>query len=91
MGHIHALHRPDSEDPLDVLAKVGGLDIAAMCGVYPGAAKHRIPVVIDGFISVGGRRKGDRGRSSVSFRVTRGRFFVTENLQKITHRRKKSM
>ena len=47
-----ALHRPDPEDPLDVLVKVGGLDIAAMCGVYLGAAKHRIPVVIDGFISI---------------------------------------
>lgn len=47
-----ALHGPDPEDPLDVLSKVGGLDIAAMCGVYLGAAKRRIPVVIDGFISI---------------------------------------
>ena len=47
-----ALHGPDPEDPLDVLSKVGGLDIAAMCGVYLGAARRRIPVVIDGFISI---------------------------------------
>lgn len=47
-----ALHRPDPADPVDVLAKVGGLDLAAMCGVYLGAAAHRIPVVIDGFISI---------------------------------------
>ena len=39
-------------DPIDVIAKVGGLDIAAMCGVYLGAAAYRIPAVIDGFISI---------------------------------------
>ncbi|MDO5132126.1 MAG: nicotinate-nucleotide--dimethylbenzimidazole phosphoribosyltransferase [Eubacteriales bacterium] len=47
-----ALHRPDPADPVDVLAKVGGLDLAAMCGVYLGAAACRIPVVVDGFISI---------------------------------------
>ena len=45
-------HHPDPNDPIDVLSKVGGLDIAAMAGVFLGAAEHRIPVVIDGFISV---------------------------------------
>lgn len=44
--------RPDPSDPIDVLSKVGGLDIAAMAGVFLGAAEHRIPVVIDGFISI---------------------------------------
>lgn len=47
-----AKHRPDPEDPIDVLSKVGGLDIAAMAGVFLGAAEHHIPVVIDGFISI---------------------------------------
>ena len=42
----------EDPDPVDVLARVGGLDIAAMCGVYLGAAVYRIPVVIDGFISI---------------------------------------
>ncbi len=48
-----ALHinRPDPGDPLDVLAKVGGLEIGGMAGCILGAAAHRIPVVIDGFIS----------------------------------------
>ena len=46
------LHRPDSSDVVDVLSKVGGFDIAAMCGVFLGAALERIPAVIDGFISV---------------------------------------
>ena len=47
-----ALHKPDPNDVVDVLSKVGGFDIAAMCGVFLGAAACRIPVVIDGFISV---------------------------------------
>ncbi|MBO4330599.1 MAG: nicotinate-nucleotide--dimethylbenzimidazole phosphoribosyltransferase [Oscillospiraceae bacterium] len=47
-----ALHRPDPDDPLDVLSKVGGFDIAAMCGVFLGAAACSLPVVIDGFISI---------------------------------------
>ena len=43
--------RPDPADPIDVLSKVGGFDIAAMCGAFLGAASLRLPVVIDGFIS----------------------------------------
>lgn len=42
---------PDPEDALDVLAKVGGLDIAGMAGVFLGGAALHMPVVIDGFIS----------------------------------------
>jgi nicotinate-nucleotide--dimethylbenzimidazole phosphoribosyltransferase len=38
-------------DPLDVLARVGGLEIAGMAGVVLAAAARRIPVVLDGFIS----------------------------------------
>jgi nicotinate-nucleotide--dimethylbenzimidazole phosphoribosyltransferase len=44
-------HRPDPEKPLEVLEKVGGLEIAAMVGAYVGAAEHRIPVIMDGLIS----------------------------------------
>jgi nicotinate-nucleotide--dimethylbenzimidazole phosphoribosyltransferase len=46
-----ALNNPDPEDPLDVLAKVGGLEIGALAGLILGAAARRKPVVIDGFIS----------------------------------------
>lgn len=46
-----ARHRPDPSDPIDVLAKVGGYEIAGLVGVILGAAAHRRPVVIDGFIS----------------------------------------
>ncbi|MGI6070411.1 MAG: nicotinate-nucleotide--dimethylbenzimidazole phosphoribosyltransferase [Blautia sp.] len=46
-----ALHQPDKKDAIDVLSKVGGLDIAGMAGVCLGAAALQVPVVIDGFIS----------------------------------------
>ena len=46
-----ALHRPDPGDPLDVLSKVGGLDIAGMAGLFLGGGVYGIPVVIDGLIS----------------------------------------
>ncbi len=44
-------NRPDINDPIDVLSKVGGFDIAGLVGVYLCAASNRVPVVIDGFIS----------------------------------------
>lgn len=46
-----ALHKPDREDAIDVLAKVGGFDIAGMAGVFLGGAALKIPVIMDGFIS----------------------------------------
>jgi len=48
------VNRPDPHDPLDVLAKVGGLEIGGIAGVILAAAAHRIPAVIDGFISGAG-------------------------------------
>ena len=49
-----AQHRPDSADPLGVLSAVGGFEIGAIAGVCLGAAAHRVPVVVDGFISAAG-------------------------------------
>ena len=46
-----AHNRPDPADPIDVLAKVGGFDIAGMCGIFLGGAAGRVPVLMDGFIS----------------------------------------
>ena len=43
-----ALHRPDPADPVDVIAKVGGFDIAAMTGFYLGCALRRVPAIMDG-------------------------------------------
>ncbi len=46
-----ALNHPDPTNVVDILSKVGGFDIAAMCGAFLGAAASHRPVVIDGFIS----------------------------------------
>jgi nicotinate-nucleotide--dimethylbenzimidazole phosphoribosyltransferase len=46
-----ALHDPDPDDPIGVLAAVGGLEIAALVGVLVRAAAARVPVVLDGFIT----------------------------------------
>ena len=51
-GEDKSAYSRTDPDPIDVIAKVGGLDIAGMCGVFLGAAIYRIPVVIDGFISI---------------------------------------
>lgn len=45
------LNQPDAADPVDVLSKVGGFDIAAMCGTFLGGAHAHTPVIIDGLIS----------------------------------------
>jgi nicotinate-nucleotide--dimethylbenzimidazole phosphoribosyltransferase len=46
-----ALNKPDPENALDVLARVGGLEIGGLAGVILGAAANRVPVMIDGYIS----------------------------------------
>ena len=46
-----AVNRPNRDDVIDALAKVGGFDLAAMCGAFLGAAASRRAAVIDGFIS----------------------------------------
>lgn len=45
------INQPHLKDPIDVVAKLGGFDIAALAGVFIGAAYYRVPVVMDGFIS----------------------------------------
>jgi nicotinate-nucleotide--dimethylbenzimidazole phosphoribosyltransferase len=49
-----ALNNPNDGDGLDVLAKVGGFEIGGIAGLVLGAAYHRQPVVIDGYISTAG-------------------------------------
>ncbi len=46
-----AVNVPDPRDPIDVLSKVGGLDLAALCGFYLGCARYWVPVLLDGLIS----------------------------------------
>jgi nicotinate-nucleotide--dimethylbenzimidazole phosphoribosyltransferase len=48
------VNSPDPKDAMDVLAKVGGFEIGAIAGLIIGAAAHRKPVVVDGFISTAG-------------------------------------
>ena len=45
------INKPNPNDGLDVLAKVGGFEIGGLAGVMLGAAAHRKPVMVDGFIS----------------------------------------
>ncbi len=49
-----ALHNPDPNDAIDVLAKVGGLEIGGLAGLVLGAAALKIPVLCDGLISTAG-------------------------------------
>jgi nicotinate-nucleotide--dimethylbenzimidazole phosphoribosyltransferase len=46
-----ALHAPDRSDPLDVLSAVGGLEIAALAGCALEAARHRLPIILDGYVT----------------------------------------
>lgn len=45
------INRPDENDAVDILSKLGGFDIAAMAGTFLGGGIYRVPIVIDGFIS----------------------------------------
>ncbi len=49
-----AVNKPDPEDALDVLSKVGGFEIAGLAGCVLAAAARKVPVIIDGFISTAG-------------------------------------
>lgn len=46
-----SLNVPDPDDAIDVIAKVGGFDVAGMVGMFIGGAIYRVPIIIDGFIS----------------------------------------
>ena len=45
------LHQPDPNDPIDILQKIGGYDIAGMCGIFLGGAIYKVPILLDGLIS----------------------------------------
>ena len=47
-----AINAPDPKDPIDVLSKIGGLDLAGLCGVCLGGAFYRIPILLDGLIAL---------------------------------------
>ncbi len=49
--HAIALHQPNPDDIIDILSKIGGLDICGMMGAFLGGAIYHVPILIDGFIS----------------------------------------
>jgi nicotinate-nucleotide--dimethylbenzimidazole phosphoribosyltransferase len=51
IGRALAINKPDRRDPVDVVAKIGGFEIAGLAGVMLGAAAKRVPIVLDGFIT----------------------------------------
>ena len=63
---VQAINNDRLTDPLNVLAAVGGLEIAGIAGLVIGAASHRIPVVVDGFISSAGALVACRMRPAVA-------------------------
>jgi nicotinate-nucleotide--dimethylbenzimidazole phosphoribosyltransferase len=65
------INKPDPNDPIDVLAKVGGLEIGAMTGVYLGAAIRRSAVIIDGFIAAAAALLAERISPGIS------RYFIS--------------
>lgn len=46
-----SVNQPRAEDPIDVLAKVGGLDLCGLCGICLGGAYYRVPILLDGVIT----------------------------------------
>lgn len=46
-----AINQPDKDNPLDILRKLGGYDIAGLTGIFLGGMLYHVPIVIDGFIS----------------------------------------
>ena len=75
------LNMPDPSDPIDVLAKVGGAEIGGIAGLILGAAAHKVPVVVDGFISTAG--------ALIAYSInpkTKDYMFAAHTSQEIGHR-----
>ena len=88
-----ALHRPDAGDPIGVLAAVGGLDIAAMTGLFLGCAHEGLAAAVDGYISIVaalcavrlsplllGMRLGEGSGCPLLFRVMQGACAVLNHM-----------
>lgn len=75
------VNSPDPADPLDVLAKVGGAEVAGITGLVLGAAARRVPVVVDGFISTAGALVAVEMKPEV-----RDYIFASHNSVEVGHR-----
>jgi nicotinate-nucleotide--dimethylbenzimidazole phosphoribosyltransferase len=76
-----AVNRPDPRDPLGVLSKVGGFEIAGLAGAVLGAAYAKVPVVCDGFIATAGALVACRMAPAA-----RDYLFISHRSQEIGHR-----
>ena len=75
------VNNPDPSDPIDMLAKIGGAEIAGIAGLIIGAAVNKVPVVVDGFISTAG--------ALIAFLIdpkTKDYMFAAHMSQEIGHR-----
>lgn len=76
-----AVNSPDASDPIDVLSKIGGTEIAGIAGLIIGAAANNVPVVVDGFISTAG--------ALIAFMIepkTKDYMFAAHRSQEIGHK-----
>lgn len=72
--HALARHRPKADDGIDVLAKVGGFEIAGLAGLILGAAARRLPIILDGFIA------GAAALIAVSLQPLAGEYLIASHL-----------
>ena len=74
IGEAVAFHRAGDGDPLEVLRRVGGREIAAMAGAILAARHQRVPVIVDGFVATAGgggaARPGPGARSTTAWSAT---------------------
>lgn len=76
-----SVNSPDASDPIDVLSKIGGTEIAGIAGLIIGAAANNVPVVVDGFISTAG--------ALIAFMIepkTKDYMFAAHRSQEIGHK-----
>jgi len=76
-----SINSPDASDPIDVLSKIGGAEIAAIAGLIMGAAANKVPVVVDGFIST--------AAALIAYLIepkTKGYMFAAHRSQEIGHK-----
>ena len=79
-------NHPDPSDPLDVLARVGGPEIAAMAGLMIGGASLRIPVVIDGLIATAAALVAEKLFPGVSHMLTGSHLSAVPGHAALMHR-----
>ena len=70
-----ALHKAHLSDPLEVLRRLGGRELAAMAGAILAARTQRVPVLIDGYVAIRRRRRAPRHAARRARPLPRGALF----------------